>query len=97
MNYSSRYLKEHPDAKKDKDEEDWFEEEQIRELRQIFQGQSELRGIVQALGRKLDEIVGRQETTISLVSSIQGGAIAAPGKLNSFNQFYQAAGLRKIR
>ncbi|XP_021951686.1 protein ERGIC-53 [Folsomia candida] len=70
------YHKEHPDAKKEKDDDDWFEEEQIRELRQIFQGQSELRGLVQTLSRKLDEIVGRQETTISLVSSFQGqGAI----------------------
>lgn len=68
-----RYIKEHPEAK-EKEEEDWFEEEQIRELRQIFQGQSDLRVLVQTLSKKLDEIVGRQETTISLVSSIQHGA-----------------------
>jgi len=75
------YIKEHPDAKKEKEnEEDWFEEEQIRELRQIFQGQSETRLLIQGLSRKLDEIVGRQETTLSLVNNIQlGGAGAAVG------------------
>ena len=72
---SYRYLREHPDEKQ-KDEEDWFEEEQIRELRQIFQGQSEVRALVQGLSRKLDEIVGRQETTISLVTSIQASGFA---------------------
>lgn len=71
-----RYIKEHPEAQKEKDDDDWFEEEQIRELRQIFQGQSELRGLVQTLSRKLDEIVGRQETTISLVNTISQGGIA---------------------
>jgi len=34
---------------------------------------------VQTLGRKLDEIVGRQETTISLVSSMSHGAAAIGG------------------
>jgi len=71
------YIKEHPEAKKEKEDDDWFEEEQIRELRQIFQGQSDLRGLVQNLGRKLDEIVGRQETTISLVTSLQQGGVVA--------------------
>ncbi|CAL8141990.1 unnamed protein product [Orchesella dallaii] len=69
------YIKEHPEAQKEKDDEDWFEEEQIRELRQIFQGQSELRTLVQTLSRKLDEIVGRQETTISLVNTISQGGV----------------------
>jgi mannose-binding lectin 1 len=66
------YIKEHPDAAPSKkDDDDWFEEEQIRELRQIFQGQSETRLLIQSLSRKLDEIVGRQETTLSLVNNIQ--------------------------
>lgn len=72
-----RYIKEHPEAQKEKDDDDWFEEEQIRELRQIFQGQSELRGLVQTLSRKLDEIVGRQETTISLVNSVTQAGLGA--------------------
>jgi len=71
------YIKEHPEAQKEKDDDDWFEEEQIRELRQIFQGQSELRTLVQTLSRKLDEIVGRQETTISLVNAVSQGGIAS--------------------
>lgn len=75
----NRYIKEHPDQKPKEDEEDWFEEEQIRELRQIFQGQSEVRGLVQGLSRKLDEIVGRQESTISLVTSLQQQGLAIGG------------------
>lgn len=70
-----RYRKEHPDAPiKDKDEfEEWFESDNQRELRQIFQGQSQMFEVTRELSRKLDEIVGRQERTLSLISSIQAG------------------------
>ncbi|CAG7838364.1 unnamed protein product [Allacma fusca] len=75
------YLKEHPEAQKEKEnEEDWFEEEQIRELRQIFQGQSDLRNLVQNLARKLDEIVGRQENTNSLITNFQQTAALSQGQ-----------------
>ncbi|KAE8752669.1 ergic-53 [Frankliniella occidentalis] len=69
------YRKEHPDAPiKDKDEfEEWFESDNQRELRQIFQGQSQMFEVTRELNRKLDEIIGRQERTLSLMSSLQGG------------------------
>lgn len=79
----SRYRKEHPDAPiKDKDEfEEWYESDNQRELRQIFQGQSQMFEVTRELNRKLDEIIGRQERTLSLMSSMQGGGVPV-GKFN---------------
>jgi len=70
------YIKEHPEAQKEKDDDDWFEEEQIRELRQIFQGQSDLRLLIQTISRRIDEMVGRQENTNSLLTNLQQNALA---------------------
>ncbi|KAF5270230.1 hypothetical protein FQA39_LY08444 [Lamprigera yunnana] len=70
------YRKEHPDAKKSKDDvEDWFESDNQRELRQIFQGQSQMYEVMRELHRKLDEIIGRQERTLSLVTMVQQGVV----------------------
>lgn len=82
IDLSSRYRKEHPDAPiKDKDEfEEWYESDNQRELRQIFQGQSQMFEVTRELNRKLDEIIGRQERTLSLMSSMQGGGVPV-GKL----------------
>lgn len=79
---TSRYRKEHPDAPiKDKDEfEEWFESDNQRELRQIFQGQSQMFEVTRELNRKLDEIIGRQERTLSLMSSLQAGGGVPVGK-----------------
>lgn len=52
-------------------EEDWeefYESENQRELRQIWQGQSQIAEHLRELSRKVDEIIGRQENTLSLVS-----------------------------
>lgn len=54
-----------------KDEEEWeefYESENQRELRQIWQGQSQIGDHLRELSRKVDEIIGRQENTLSLVS-----------------------------
>lgn len=54
-----------------KDEEEWeefYESENQRELRQIWQGQSQINEHLRELSRKVDEIIGRQENTLSLVS-----------------------------
>lgn len=68
------YRKEHPDQVKEHTEfDDWFESDNQRELRQIFQGQSQMFDTMRELNRKLDEIVGKQERTLSLVS--QGGYV----------------------
>ncbi|XP_060652603.1 protein ERGIC-53 [Drosophila nasuta] len=64
------YKKEHPDEAH-KDEEEWeefYESENQRELRQIWQGQSQIAEHLRELSRKVDEIIGRQENTLSLVS-----------------------------
>lgn len=69
------YKREHPDAAKDMEVDEWYESENQRELRQIFSGQSQLFEQVRLLSQMLDEVVGRQERTLSLLSSIQNGNI----------------------
>lgn len=76
------YRKEHPDevAAKHKDEfDEWYESDNQRELRQIFQGQSSMFDSIRELNRKLDEVVGRQERTLSLLSSVSSVAGIAAG------------------
>ncbi|KAL1132113.1 hypothetical protein AAG570_010071 [Ranatra chinensis] len=70
------YKKEHPGTTKDHEGEfdDWYESDSQRELRQIFSGQSQIFEQVRSLSQKLDEMIGRQERTMSLISSIQTGA-----------------------
>ena len=62
--------------------DEWFETDNQRELRQIFQGQNNIFQVVRELNAKLDEIVGRQERTMSLISQTAGGVAppAAPGQ-----------------
>ncbi|KAF0301028.1 Protein ERGIC-53 [Amphibalanus amphitrite] len=71
------YRREHPDAKHD-DEDEEYDSEATRELRQIFDGQSQIYETVRELHRKMDEIVGRQERTLSLLSQQSGGGQAPP-------------------
>lgn len=67
------YQKQHPEAKtKEESEfEDWYESDSQRELHQIFSGQSQITDSVKVLSQKLDEVVGRQERTLSLLSNVQ--------------------------
>ncbi|KAL3287780.1 hypothetical protein HHI36_002242 [Cryptolaemus montrouzieri] len=67
------YRKEHPDEVKPEDGDDWFESDNQRELRQIFQGQSQIYEVIKELSRKLDEVVGRQERTMSLITQQNSG------------------------
>lgn len=55
--------------------EDWFESDSQRELRQIFQGQNQIYDVIKELSRKLDEVVGRQERTMSLISQVGSGVV----------------------
>lgn len=68
--------------KKPEDEwgDEWFETDNQRELRQIFQGQSQMTEGLKEISRKMDEVIGRQENTLSLISrgvpaqpQVQGG------------------------
>ena len=56
-------------VKPENDEWDnWFSE-QDKELQQIFQGQSDMKDVLNELHRKMDEIIGRQERTLSVISA----------------------------
>lgn len=67
------YHKQHPETKtrEDNEFEDWYETDNQRELNQIFSGQSQIVDSVKVLSQKLDEVVGRQERTLSLLSNVQ--------------------------
>lgn len=86
------YRREHPDAvgRREDHEGDpdlWFESDGQRELRQIFTGQSQMFEVLRELGRKLDEVVGRQERALSLIGQLSTGAVApqpggTPGQIS---------------
>lgn len=54
--------------------DDWFESDNQRELRQIWQAQSSMTDVLRDLSRKMDEVIGRQERTMGLLS-VQGGQV----------------------
>ncbi|XP_039747820.1 protein ERGIC-53 [Pararge aegeria] len=81
------YRKEHPDEVRDKEGEfdDWFESDGQRELRQIFQGLGQIQDVMRDLHKKVDEVIGKQSNSLSLLSAVyshaQGqGLQAAPGQ-----------------
>ena len=77
----SDWVKEHPDAAKkmEMEEDEWmdgiFEDDNIRELKQIFQGQSSMNEVMRDLHRKMDEIIGRQERSLSVLTNIQNSGV----------------------
>lgn len=75
-----RYKKEHPEAQKETEEgyEEWFETDNQRELRQVFSVQTQMYEAIRVLGNKLDEVIGRQERTLSMLSSVPGQIGAVP-------------------
>lgn len=83
------YHKQHPESKtrEENEFEDWYESDSQRELHQIFSGQSQIVDSVKVLSQKLDEVVGRQERTLSLLSNVQStlaivGAMGGQGQPN---------------
>ncbi|XP_012540603.1 protein ERGIC-53 [Monomorium pharaonis] len=73
------FRKEHPELQKNEFDE-YFETENQRELRQIFNGQSQMFDALRELHRKLDEIVGRQERTLGLISQLGQGGVQVAGQ-----------------
>ncbi|XP_055707371.1 protein ERGIC-53 [Phlebotomus papatasi] len=75
------YRRDHPDKAPKEELEDWFESDNQRELRQIWQAQSGMTEVIRDLSRKMDEVIGRQERTLGLLSvgGHQGGAPPAGG------------------
>jgi len=70
-----KWAEENPDqVKPDTDEWDSWFSEQDKELQQIFQGQSEMKNHLLELTRKMDDILRRQERTMSMI----GGGNVAP-------------------
>ncbi|XP_055620382.1 protein ERGIC-53 [Toxorhynchites rutilus septentrionalis] len=68
------YKKENPDTNTE-DLENWYEDSNARELRQIWEAQTATHDQLRSLSSKLDEVIGRQERTLGLLSvSAQGGA-----------------------
>ena len=53
----------------EQDWDNWFSE-QDKELQQIFQGQSAMREVLTDLHKKMDEIITRQERTLTLVQQV---------------------------
>ena len=52
-----------------------------KELQQIFDGQSQMYEALKTLNRKLDEILGRQERTLSMIGTVGvGTAAGVPGQ-----------------
>ncbi|XP_041355326.1 protein ERGIC-53-like [Gigantopelta aegis] len=77
------FQKQHPDRKPDPYEipdDKYFEGQNERELKQIFEGQNMIHNVIRDLNRKLDELLGRQEIVLSKVTSFtQGGQVVQQG------------------
>ncbi|KAF4528690.1 hypothetical protein B566_EDAN015502 [Ephemera danica] len=73
--YMNIYRREHPEEGRE-DGEDWYETDQQRELRQIFTGQSQMFSELRDMGRKLSEIIGRQEAQSSTFHQLQNSITA---------------------
>ncbi|XP_048001965.1 protein ERGIC-53 [Leguminivora glycinivorella] len=74
------YRKEHPDEVRDKEGEfdDWFESDGQRELRQIFQGQGQIHDVLRELNKKVDEVIGKQMNSLSMLSAVYTHAQGQP-------------------
>lgn len=50
-----------------------YEDQDVKELRMIFDGQDEIHRLVKGLLFKLDEVIGRQERELSMLTLINQG------------------------
>lgn len=64
------YKKDHPKGKVEVDEDKVFESQDVRELRLIYEGQNDIARLLKSSLGKLDEIVGRQERQLSMLTMI---------------------------
>ena len=70
------WKKQNPEAAKKLEEEDYdwaFEDDNVRELKQIFQGQSAMNEVLRDLHRKMDSIIERQERSLTLLNGVKSG------------------------
>jgi len=76
------WAKQNPEAAKKLRDDEWeefFEDDNTRELKQIFQGQSAMSDVLRELHRKMDEIIGRQERSLSVLTAIQNSGGRSTG------------------
>ncbi|ESO85090.1 hypothetical protein LOTGIDRAFT_168115 [Lottia gigantea] len=74
------YKKQHPDKVDEYGEDNFFESQNERELKMIFEGQSNIHLTMKDLNRKLDELLGRQELVLSRVSGGQPVPVQGQGQ-----------------
>jgi len=79
-----KFREEHPDEARPEDLEDddmekWYESPQARELRQIFDGQTDIQHTIRLLHKKVDEIQVRQDSTLNQVLAASNKAAGREG------------------
>ncbi|KAL4712209.1 hypothetical protein ACJJTC_011070 [Scirpophaga incertulas] len=77
-----QYRKDHPDEVRDKEGEfeDWFESDGQREFRQIWQGVMSLQDTLRDLNKKVDEVIGKQTNSLSLLSAVYSHTQGQPAQ-----------------
>jgi len=89
-----KFQEEHPDEHGEFDDDDpskWYESPQARELRQIFDGQTDIQHTVRLLHKKIDEITVRQDTAVNQMIALNnrpaggggGGSGLTPQQIQS--------------
>jgi len=86
-----KFQEEHPDQQGGLDDDDpskWYESPQARELRQIFDGQTDIQHTVRLLHKKIDEITVRQDTALNQMIALNnrpasGGSGLTPQQIQS--------------
>jgi len=86
-----KFQQEHPDQQPGKDDDDpssWYESPQARELRQIWDGQTDIQHTVRLLHKKVDEITVRQDTALNQMIALNnrapsGGSGLTPQQVQS--------------
>ncbi|WAR11229.1 LMAN1-like protein [Mya arenaria] len=76
-----QYAEQHPDKAGQQHEnmENAYENQADRELRMIFEGQNFIHQTLRELGKRFDELLGRQEMVLSKVSQMSpGGGVQVP-------------------
>lgn len=98
----NEYQKEHPDERKE-DSEDGYETDNQRELRQIYESHKQMLNSIRYISQKMDDVVGKQERTLSWLSTDANAVQSQPGVAgNEFgtilsNQNVYMASVREIR
>jgi len=83
-----KFQEEHPEEQGGYDDEDpskWYESPQARELRQIFDGQTDIQHTVRLLHKKIDEITVRQDTAVNQMIALNNRPAGGGGGGSGLN------------